>query len=325
MKYLEMHVSVLSFATKVFGLYRDLVRRGYVAKRFSYLKTVAKEFNIKGKPRGSVVLVVIDCLRYRSMSFTGYRRKTTPFLDRFPIKLKAYAPSLHTYSSVPSILTGLYPHNHGAIIGGTIKNFDRLEDLRPLKRSIILLPEMLKLLGYEVYMVSAIFNALLPLRTTALLWRDMGKVRAENILRRALKLLSKSSREGKNFFAYIHLGDLHAPLKPPKEYQSFFGEVKSLPNIDDWDYRRHYEQRGMEFEEYKSNRVLLYDNTLRYVNDVLEWFISELEDKVKSDLLIVIMADHGEEFWEHARSRLSSSMIQGDSMVLVTGIICLTR
>ena len=57
---------------------------------------------------------------------------------------------------------------------------------------------------------------------------------------------------------------------------------------------------GKEFEEYRYNRVLFYDNTLRYVDSTLEWFIGELEDRVKNRLLVVVTADHGEEFWEHA-------------------------
>ena len=300
MKYTEKHESLLSVVAEILNFYNNLKRRHEVARRFSDLKAIARKYNIKGRPRGSVVLIVIDCLRYRNMSFTGYHRKTTPFLDRFPIKLRAYAPAPHTYSSVPSILSGLYPHNHGAVISGIIKSFHRPKSLRPLNRNVILLPEILKLLGYEVYVVSSIGNALFPLRTSALLWEDMGKVKAGYVLRKALKLLSKSSREGKDFFAYIHLGDLHTPLRPPKEYRNFFGEVKALPNIETWNYTRPYEQRGAEFEEYKFNRILLYDNTLRYVDNVLEWFVSELEDKVKNDLVILVTADHGEEFWEHA-------------------------
>lgn len=74
------------------------------------------------------MVVAIDCLRYRNtiMSFVSYERKTAPFLDRFKIRLRSFLAVPHTYSSVPLALSGMYPHNHGAVITGVTKNFDNL-------------------------------------------------------------------------------------------------------------------------------------------------------------------------------------------------------
>lgn len=267
--------------------------------RISSIRRLVNRY-VMGRPSGNVVLLVVDCLRYRNTSFAGYVRRTTPFLDSLRVKLRAYSASPHTYSSVPSILTGLYPHNHGAVIEGHVKDMEALRSYRPLRRDVATLPEILKALGYDTIFITTIYPAVLPLRGTAVTYREMGKASASRALDEALKMIRKSLRRGRRFFAYVHLGDLHEPLNPPKEYANFFGEVEPLPNIDRWAYRRPEEWVGEGFEEYRYNRVLLYDNTLRYVDDAIRGFVAELEDLVDEPLLIVVTADHGEEFWEHA-------------------------
>lgn len=58
---------------------------------------------------------------------------------------------------------------------------------------------------------------------------------------------------------------------------------------------------GPEFENYRFRRMLLYDNSLRYVDNSLEEFYSTIESFLKpEDTVFIITADHGEEFWEHA-------------------------
>jgi arylsulfatase A-like enzyme len=110
-----------------------------------------------------------------------------------------------------------------------------------------------------------------------------------------------SSRKDEQFFAYLQLGDIHAPLTPPDNFKNFFGDVKNIPNINKWDYRRPEEQKGKKFQEYKKNRTLLYDNALRYVDYSIEQLYSFLEDSGLIDsTVLIITADHGDEFWEHA-------------------------
>lgn len=268
--------------------------------RLNRVRKLAKRMGIEGRPSGSIAIIAIDCLRYRNTSIAGYHRKTTPFFEKFPVKFKAFTAAPQTYSAVPSILTGLYPHNHGSIIGGRIKDMENIRSFKQLRDDVLVLPELLEALGYDVVFISSIYTATMPFRKTAL---DTIALRddalAEEVLKKTLRLLRQSMNKGRDFIAYIHLGDLHEPLNPPKDYRSYFGEVENLPNINRWAYTRPEEQRGEEFERYKYNRILLYDNALRYVNDSLEGFIDAIRELV-GDILIVVTADHGEEFWEHA-------------------------
>src|SRR3972149_11923787 len=71
--------------------------------------------------RRGVLIMVIDCLRADPLSCYGYRRPTTPTIDalaeRGVLWEKAYSVSSWTKPAVTSLLTGLYPCQHGAYEG----------------------------------------------------------------------------------------------------------------------------------------------------------------------------------------------------------------
>jgi arylsulfatase A-like enzyme len=64
------------------------------------------------KPR-SLVLITVDCLRADHVSFLGYERKTTPFLDSLAgeslVVSNAIVAGSPTYYSFPSIMASRYP------------------------------------------------------------------------------------------------------------------------------------------------------------------------------------------------------------------------
>ena len=251
------------------------------------------------KPDLNVIILTVDCLRYSNLSFQGYHRETSPFLDSFKHKFKGVSASPWTYPSVASILTGLYPHNHNAVISDEIKNFDTLRGFQKIKKNVISLPELLYFLGYDIYFGTAIATAFYPLRGRTVPKMYGYDSQAENMLYNLQRWISKRN---KPFFAYLQLGDLHEPINLPDSFKSYFGKVKNLPKIDRWDFRRPEEQEGEKFREYKQNRVLLYDNTLRYVDHAIEQFYTFLEDSGLMDSTIfIVTADHGEEFWEHSQ------------------------
>lgn len=253
----------------------------------------------EGHEDRGVFIIVVDALRWRSTSLAGYERRTTPFLETLPARGRAAAAAPQTYSSVPSILTGLYPHRHGAVVGGRVKNMGRVETLRPLRRNAATLADIASYLGMEFFFVSAITTAALPFYGR-LVARD-EPARAERILSAGLAAARGAVEKGKGFIAYLHIGDLHQPVRPPKRFRDYFGRVEKLPRIETWDYYRPETWHTEGFERYRRNRVLLYDNALRYVDYALERFFERLRDEgLWGRVLVVVTADHGEEFWEHA-------------------------
>jgi hypothetical protein len=166
-----------------------------------------ENFNIENKPDMNVIIVTVDCLRNSQLSCQGYHRETTPFLDSIVYKFNAISTAPWTYPSVASILTGLYPHNHNAIIKGEIKNFDNLENFQRIRTNILTLPEILFLFGYRIYFGTAIDMAFYPLKGR-IIPRTYFSLNAENIFSDLMKWISKNDSR---FFAYVQLGDIHEP------------------------------------------------------------------------------------------------------------------
>ena len=64
----------------------------------------------------NVILITIDSLRPDHLGCYGYKRNTSPNIDRIAkegvIFTQAIAQSSHTLASVPSFITSAYPHTH---------------------------------------------------------------------------------------------------------------------------------------------------------------------------------------------------------------------
>lgn len=245
-----------------------------------------------------VLFLVVDCLRNDHISRSGYDRETTPFLDSvgnyYPNCISA-AP--WTYPSVPSILTGLYPHNHGAVFESEYRN--KVMDGTPasVRGDVYTLPEILARTGYETYLSTAIATAEIPVR---------GRFKQSNIYHDshynapAKKLVTRlidwwDSTDGSRF-GYVHFGDLHTHLRRPEQNQ--FGKIPDIPDIEHWNFTHSTEPRE-EFEAYRRAKLKLYDSILHYVDDQFRRLFQALADRDDlEDTLIVIVGDHGEEFWD---------------------------
>jgi len=258
--------------------------------------------DVSCRPDLNVIILVVDSLRNSHLSCQGYFRETTPFLDSFKARFTAISASPWTYPSVASILTGLYPHNHNAVLAGKTKDWTEYESYLRLRGDILTLPEMLFLLGYRMYFGTAIPPAYWAISARAVpnIIID-ASTRADEMLGDLTRWISRG--KGRKFFAYIQLGDLHPPLNLLDSFGSCFGHVTSLPNIDRWDFMTPKQQEvdAELFQEYKENRQLLYDNTLRYVDGAIERFYNSFRDmELVDSTILVVTSDHGEQFWEHA-------------------------
>ncbi|GAB6136517.1 sulfatase [Thermococcus prieurii] len=282
----------------LYPMYKRRKESDYEAAFKKRLKEL-ESLNIEIRDRLNVLVVVADCLRFKNTSLSGYERDTTPFLSSLRNSGKAAATAPWTHPSVASIMTGLYPHNHGAYIHSKVRDFNNPRNIKGIRRKLLTLPEIAGANGYGVYFATSIDVATFPLRGRTPVRVYPAETRGEKIINDFLKWL-EGLRE-RNFFAYLHLGDTHEPLNPPREFRDYFGRIKRIRNIDRWSFQRPEEQRGKKFEEFKRNKLLLYDNTIRYVDWLFERLYRELERRgLLESTLLVFTADHGEEFWEHA-------------------------
>lgn len=152
------------------------------------------------KPRYErVVLVTIDTLRADHVSAYGYRRVTTPFLDRLAkqgvLFERASATVSHTAPSHSSMLTGLPPVVHGVLHNGYSMDEHALDLARVFASA-----------GYET---AAVVNTEF-LEGVA---RSFGTIhatteRGEQVLALAQQWLTEE-RGNERFFLWVHLFDPH--------------------------------------------------------------------------------------------------------------------
>lgn len=262
--------------------------------------------------RPNVIFVVLDALRADHVGAYGYRRDTTPFIDRLArdgVRFeRAFAPASMTRMSVPSYLASVYPAAHGII-----------KRSQPAHERLLMLAEVLRNAGYataawmpnpsleQVYRFYYGFDAyydgdrLLPFVEDDDIPEHQRWETASTIQHSALGWLGAQAADTP-VFMYLHYRDIHAPYVPPPPYDTMYrpeGPPRPFPkNIFQWhnySYLRHpAHQDDVNFY------LAQYDGDIRYTNDQVERFFGELRRRgVLDDALVIVTADHGEAFMEH--------------------------
>lgn len=236
-----------------------------------------------------VILVVVDALRADAID-----PETTTFLDDLN-GTSAVAPAPWTYPSVASLMTGRYPHEHGAIrqTDEANRGGDRATLPPVLPNDETTLSEHLAGAGFATFGGFGFTMPFLALKGRFGTHRLFDREGAATVLDsyRDWRAATNSGRT----FAYLHLFDLHGPFDetPPDRYWDAHDVDNTIPDITSWRYTDEWE--GEEVERYIDHRSRLYDAALDYVDDELAAFADEFDD-----VTLVVTSDHGEAFWEKA-------------------------
>jgi arylsulfatase A-like enzyme len=109
--------------------------------------------------------------------------------------------------------------------------------------------------------------------------------------------------DGRPFFAFVHLWDVHYDYNPPKPYAEMFdpGYTGTLTG------KAYMENTAITAPLMKENPrdfqhlLALYDGEIRFTDDNLKTILALLEARAggKERMCLVITADHGEGFFEH--------------------------
>jgi arylsulfatase A-like enzyme len=249
-----------------------------------------------------VIVVSVDCMRRDRLSAYGYHRATTPFLDSL-LDRSLHCTSAHSVSSwtcpaVISLLTGLYPHQHGGgLVPGDPKNLSRDNLPTSLPSDVTTLSGLVGDRGYATAAVGGVWNAHLPLPGT---FQHMALVErgAARLVKRSLDWIR--GQRGP-VFLWLHLGDPHEPLRVHRSLRSVFGRVPRVPKVRRWDYQsRDADVESSAGRRYRDARIRLYDAAVRSADRSLAVLWAGLADLGRQDrTLFAVTADHGEEFWEH--------------------------
>ncbi len=250
----------------------------------------------------NIVLVVIDALRADHLGCYGYERNTSPFIDSLAreglVFDCAYSNSSYTRESVASLFTGQLPSHSGAV-GWHASPPEEAQTLAECLRS-------------QGYRTGSMSNSIMIRSKRFQQGFDSSRYPSAGqmlsgggppLTRSALDFVRNCGEE--KFFLYLHYLDPHGPYEPPDSYylryaDSVFPEPVPLyghiRNKCFWMREEGFGPGEPRFEDL----VLRYDAEIAHVDDSLRALFAGLRKQGKLDnTLVVVTADHGEEFLEH--------------------------
>jgi arylsulfatase A-like enzyme len=264
----------------------------------------------------NVIIFMIDTLRADHLSSYGYKAIKTPKIDALAADgaryANAFAQASWTRPSVATILTGLFPSSHGAV-----HKADQLPD------RVDTLAELLQRGGYRTVgfannaNVSPAFNfqqgfdqytylapdlffwagesaSKLALYSGLRVLRERFLARrvsvrnyyqpADVVTREVKSWLDAHGREQSPFFLFVHYMDPHDPyFVHPYNGEGYARVANPNPPAD-----------------VAEKLVRLYDGEIEYLDQHLGALLDDLKARgLYEKTLIVLTADHGEEFQEH--------------------------
>mgnify|MGYP000678179723 CR=1 FL=1 len=185
-------------------------------------------------PLENIILLSFDALRADHLGLYGYKRNSSPNLDRLEQECiqftNAYSASSHTREAVPALLTGEYPDS--AVSSNYRLNSDSiastLSETGFATAGFHSNPFISRAYGFDQGFDK--FDDDLHLgqhKLVALAQRALDKLRnrhyarAEEINDRSLSWID-SLNSKKSFFLWNHYMDTHGPYEPPGEYTNIY-------------------------------------------------------------------------------------------------------
>jgi arylsulfatase A-like enzyme len=258
--------------------------------------------------RPNVVVYLIDSLRADRLGCYGYGKPVSPAIDAFAESAlvfdNATANSSWTKSAVASIFTGLWPASHQAITR---------EDKLPA--AAFTLAEALREAGY----------ATVGFSTNPSIAEEFGfeqgfdqltllgiETYADELSAQAAEWLRAFDGE-RPFFLYLHTLDPHDPyLPPPGERERFSPDVPAefAARTDKVVNRlNRTATRRAEAGETLASLEALYDGEIAANDRAFGQLMEILEQSGElRDTVIIVVADHGEDFGEHGVWRHGSRL-----------------
>jgi len=271
-----------------------------------------------------VIFISLDTVRADHLGCYGYDRDASPNADAFAREAVFYANAIcvqpTTNPSHVSMLTGLYPAEHGVV-----SNFI------PMRSDAPTLPQLLAAHGYETAAVTGGFpldrrlsnlgpgfryyddyinrwsyfrHTLVYGLAVAIDKKLYGTLRpAPAVTTAALDILDR--RRDRPLFLFVHYFDPHHPYRYHGAAERFYGgaapvdfEGRELELNRRW----HKYGAGAPRPPFVAAVEALYDDEIFYTDRAVGDLLARLRRRDGyAETLVVVASDHGESFGEHGR------------------------
>ena len=265
--------------------------------------TSGKDKTAPETAKPNVIIISMDSLRFDHLGCYGYKKPTTPNIDKFAdealIFNNAIAQASWTLPSNTSLFTGQYSPSHGL-----------LHSVAKLSPDATTLAEVFQTYGYKTAAFTGGFHI------SSLYGVDQGfdtyfdkteHGHLEDVRPLALDWLKETSQTGKNFFLFLQAYDCHSPHKVPKEYEHLYDpDYKGVMDNFIMDHSlgdmingltlTTEEGKVIQLTERDINHIVAhYDGAITYADKQLGAFFAELEKMgIPGNTIIIFMSDHGE-------------------------------
>jgi arylsulfatase A-like enzyme len=260
-------------------------------------------------PPKNVIIVLVDALRSDKLGCYGSTAGLTPEIDSLArtslLFSAAYSNATFTFPSTASLFTSTQPPVHRVT-----HDPEREEILRRISDAYVMLPEVYKAAGYTTGLLT--FPGWVSPTANYMQGVDV-KAESERSDTALLELASDFIRDhgDQPFFLYLHFIDMHDYWFPQYLFAGVDPEALGLsPNLMSlagMEIPRAYDtlakllnQPGGLTERDLEHLQSVYDRRLQETDRVIGELARKLTDRgLTEDTLLVITADHGEQFLEH--------------------------
>lgn len=280
-------------------------------------------------PKPNVLLITVDTLRADYLGCYGHQGNLTPNLDRLATQSlrfeRAITGGSWTQAAFPVLMTSTYASMYGGCTGtlaperptlaaslsahgyttagfstspllsheyGYSRGFDTFVDLTPDEQD----PQLRRIKGGQFLLRQPITHHIGQLLGQSLRPAKLY-VTAETLTDTVNAWLDRTTTP---FFAWVHYMDIHWPyhreetLTQPQEIAQAWRDLKHL-------HQANWANAPISHSQ-KEHYIQLYQEAIRYTDRHIGRLLDHLRTSGQfDDTIIILVADHGEEFLEHGR------------------------
>ncbi|MBM3984186.1 MAG: sulfatase, partial [Planctomycetes bacterium] len=278
-----------------------------------------------GFGQANLVIISLDTLRADGTTFGGGPADVSPALDAFARESTVFeharAQAPHTAPSHMTLFTAALPSVHEVQNVSFKQNADggRAAVILPAREDVPTLAEVLKATGFRTVGLTDGGNLNPPhgfARGFDTYTYDLEGV--EDKVALGLQEVQRlAAQDSGRFFLFWHTYQVHAPYCPPQEYverwapDDYAGALRErIESLGGLSFQERWGRMKSEFwrdrETFGEPEAAflrgVYHGGIRYTDDHVARLLAGLRDQgVLDDSIVVLLSDHGEEFFEHGQ------------------------